>query len=87
MATPGECNLGTVLVTAGSGGLASQILQLFSQRGCTHLHSIDPRQPRHHLQMVTYHKADPTDMATMRRIFETVRPDVVIHTATPNSMR
>ncbi|KAB8199177.1 hypothetical protein BDV34DRAFT_207376 [Aspergillus parasiticus] len=30
----------TIIITGGSGGLASQILQLFSQRGCKHLHSL-----------------------------------------------
>ncbi|EAW20260.1 C-3 sterol dehydrogenase/C-4 decarboxylase family protein [Aspergillus fischeri NRRL 181] len=54
--------LSTVLVTGGSGGLASQILQLFSQRGC---------------------KRDLTDVHAMRQIFHEVKPDVVIHTASP----
>lgn len=83
MTTSGEHNLGIVLVTGGSGGLASQILELFSQRGCTHLHSIDLRQPRHHLDNVTYHEADLTDMAVIRLIFTKIKPDVVIHTASP----
>lgn len=78
-----EEQLSTVLVTGGSGGLASQILQLFSQRGCAHLHSIDLRQPFHRLENVTYHVADLTDSAVIRRIFDDVRPDVVIHTASP----
>lgn len=83
MVTSSERDLGTVLVTGGSGGLASQILQLFSQRGCALLHSIDLRQPHHSLEAVTYHTADLTDMAAMRHIFEDARPDVVIHTASP----
>lgn len=86
MATPEEhspLSLGRVLVTGGSGGLASQILQLFSQRGCEHLHSIDLRQPSRRLDGVTYHVGDLTDSDAMRRIFQDVRPDVVIHTASP----
>ncbi|GIJ82260.1 erg26, C-3 sterol dehydrogenase [Aspergillus pseudoviridinutans] len=73
----------TVLVTGGSGGLASQILQLFSQRGCKSLHSIDLRQPSHLLNGVTYHLGDLTDVNAMRQIFHGVKPDVVIHTASP----
>lgn len=83
MAALEEHHMGTVLVTGGSGGLASQILQLFSQRGCSHLHSIDLRQPPCRLESVTYHLADLTDSTTIRRIFDDVRPDIVIHTASP----
>ncbi|RHZ47894.1 hypothetical protein CDV55_101023 [Aspergillus turcosus] len=75
--------LSTVLVTGGSGGLASQILHLFSQRGCKSLHSIDLRQPSHLLNGVTYHLGDLTDVDAMRQIFHKVKPDVVIHTASP----
>lgn len=76
-------SLSTVLVTGGSGGLASQILQLFSQRGCEHLHSIDLRRPSRHLDGVTYHIGDLTNSDAIRRIFQEVKPDVVIHTASP----
>lgn len=84
MASPEEhCSLSTVLVTGGSGGLASQILQLFSQRGCGQLHSIDLREPSHHLEGITYHIADLTSADMMRQVFDEVRPDIVIHTASP----
>ncbi|KAK6819848.1 hypothetical protein RU639_007153 [Aspergillus parasiticus] len=73
----------TIIITGGSGGLASQILRLFSQRGCKHLHSIDLRQPAHRLDGVTYHIGDLTDSDAMRRIFQDVRPNLVIHTASP----
>lgn len=54
MASPEEHYLlSTVLVTGGSGGLASQILQLFSQHGCGQLNSIDLREPSHHLKGIT----------------------------------
>ncbi|KAH3540829.1 hypothetical protein KXV64_005360 [Aspergillus fumigatus] len=76
-------SLSTVLVTGGSGGLASKILELFSQRGCKRLHSIDIRQPSHLLHGVTYHLGDLTDVDAMRQIFHEVKPDVVIHTASP----
>lgn len=73
----------TVLVTGGSGGLASQILQLLSQHGCKQLHSIDLREPAQHLKDITYHTADLTSAAMMRQVFNQVRPDIVIHTASP----
>ncbi|KAH7379600.1 C-3 sterol dehydrogenase/C-4 decarboxylase family protein [Pyrenochaeta sp. MPI-SDFR-AT-0127] len=73
----------TVLVTGGSGGLANQILQLFSQHGCKRLHSVDLRQPPRYLDGVAYHIGDLTDLEAMRRIFQNTKPDVVIHTASP----
>lgn len=79
-----EHQLGKVLVTGGSGGLASQILRLLVRHGCANLHSIDLREPPCHLKSVKYHVADFTDRTMIRRLFEEVRPDVVIHTASPN---
>ncbi|KAI1526240.1 hydroxysteroid dehydrogenase [Pyrenophora tritici-repentis] len=84
--TSEECSLlrlSTVLVTGGSGGLASQILQLFSQRGCEHLHSIDLRHPLRRLDGITYHVGDLIDSDAMHRIFQNIKPNVVIHTASP----
>ncbi|RMZ72404.1 C-3 sterol dehydrogenase C-4 decarboxylase family [Pyrenophora seminiperda CCB06] len=76
-------NSSTILVTGGSGGLASQLLQLFSQYGCKHLHSVDLRPPHRRLNGVAYHTGDLGDVETMRRIFQNSKPDVVIHTASP----
>ncbi|KAF2015610.1 C-3 sterol dehydrogenase/C-4 decarboxylase family protein [Aaosphaeria arxii CBS 175.79] len=72
-----------ILITGGSGGLASQILQLFSQRGCEYLHSVDLRQPSHRLDGITYHQADLTDPNSMHQVFQEVRPNMIIHTASP----
>ncbi|KAF7516378.1 hypothetical protein G7054_g14182 [Neopestalotiopsis clavispora] len=73
-----------VLITGGSGGLASQILRVFLRVGCAQLHSLDTRQPSCRLDGVTYYTADLTDSGTIRRIFQQVRPGVVIHAASPH---
>lgn len=83
MTSEDDCAQSTILVTGGSGGLASQILQLFLHRGCEKLHSIDLREPFHHLQDITYHIADLTSGEIMRQVFDEVKPDIVIHTASP----
>lgn len=75
--------LGTVLVTGGSGGLASQIIQQVSEFGGTSVHSIDIRHPIKSVNGVTYHLGNLTDYESLRAIFDRVRPDVVIHTASP----
>jgi sterol-4alpha-carboxylate 3-dehydrogenase (decarboxylating) len=76
-------SLGTVLVTGGSGGLASQILQQLSTSEGTTLHSIDIKLPSEPIDNVTYHLADLTDCAALRAVFENVKPEVVFHTASP----
>ncbi|RAH50582.1 C-3 sterol dehydrogenase/C-4 decarboxylase family protein [Aspergillus brunneoviolaceus CBS 621.78] len=73
----------TVLVTGGSGGLASRILQLFAERGCNQLHSLDLREPSHYLPGVSYHTGDLTDADAIRQLFQDVQPETVIHTASP----
>jgi len=75
--------LGTVLVTGGSGGLASQILQQVSTSEGTTLHSIDVKNPTKPIDNVTYHLADLTDYGALRAVFEKVQPEVVFHTASP----
>lgn len=81
MSTYGD--LGTILVTGGSGGLASQILRQLCTSEGTALHSIDIRRPAKPIDNVTYHLADLTDYAALRAIFEQVNPEVVFHTASP----
>ncbi|GAB7328974.1 hypothetical protein MBLNU13_g00838t3 [Cladosporium sp. NU13] len=76
-------SLGTVLVTGGSGGLASQILRQISSSEGTTLHSIDIRPPTKPVDNVTYHLADLTDYGALRNVFERVKPEVVFHTASP----
>nr|POF07206.1 sterol-4-alpha-carboxylate 3-dehydrogenase, decarboxylating [Quercus suber] len=83
MASRPAVEFGTVLVTGGSGGLASQILALFSSRKCGKLHSIDIREPARRVPGVDYHMGDLTDPVAMRKVFEAVKPDAVIHVASP----
>lgn len=78
-----RAELGTVLVTGGSGGLASQILQQISAFKRTSVHSIDIRRPIKRVNGVTYHLGDLTDYGSLRDVFSRVKPDVVIHTASP----
>nr|POF22395.1 sterol-4-alpha-carboxylate 3-dehydrogenase, decarboxylating [Quercus suber] len=83
MAPRNTGEFGVVLVTGGSGGLAGQILTLFSNRKCATLHSIDIREPAQRVPGVDYHLGDLTDPVSMRKVFEAVRPDAVIHVASP----
>lgn len=76
-------SLGTVLVTGGSGGLASQILRQISTCEGTTLHSIDIRHTTKPIDNVTYHPADLTDYGALRAVFEQVKPELVFHTASP----
>lgn len=75
--------LGTVLVTRGSGGLASRILQQISGFDGTSVHSMDIRHPTNSANNATYHLGDLTDYQSLRAIFKQVGPEIVIHTTSP----
>jgi sterol-4alpha-carboxylate 3-dehydrogenase (decarboxylating) len=76
-------SLGTVIVTGGSGGLASQILQQLSTSEGTTLHSLDIKHPTKPIGNVTYYLADLTDYGALCAVFKQVKPEVVFHTASP----
>ncbi|KAL1305717.1 hypothetical protein AAFC00_007304 [Neodothiora populina] len=77
-------SLGKVLVTGGSGGLASQIIAQLIQRNATaQISTVDLRAPAEPIQGCQYHSGDLTDEAAVAKIFAEVKPDVVIHTASP----
>lgn len=78
-----DARLGTVLVTGGSGDLASQILQRLSKLEGTSAHSIDIRHPVKSVEGIIYHLGDLTDYESLHALFKQVKPDVVIHTASP----
>lgn len=76
--------LGHVLVTGGSGGLASQIISLLLSRSATtKLSAIDLRAPAEPIDGCDYHFGDLTDEAVMTKLFAELKPSVVIHTASP----
>lgn len=77
-------SLGHVLVTGGSGGLASQIISLLLSRSATtKLSAIDLRAPAEPIDGCDYHFGDLTDEAVMTKLFAELKPNVVIHTASP----
>lgn len=77
-------SLGHVLVTGGSGGLASQIIRLLVSRSATSkLSAIDLRAAAEPIEGCEYHFGDLTDEAAMTKLFAELKPTVVIHTASP----
>ena len=80
-------SLGHVVVTGGSGFLGHHIVDLLTSRGsCSHITSLDIRPDSNPVANVGFEKADITDYATLLPLFERLRPDAVIHTASPHAM-
>lgn len=78
-------SLGIVLITGGCGFVGSRLAQLLQSRGAySKLAIVDLRPAPNPLDKVDYHFGDITDYAAMKEIFEKVRPNVVIHTASPH---
>jgi sterol-4alpha-carboxylate 3-dehydrogenase (decarboxylating) len=80
-------SLGKVLVVGGCGFLGGHIVSLIVKRHPqTQVVVLDLRtnSNRHASSTVTYHDGDITDLAAMRSLFAQIRPDAVIHTASPH---
>ncbi|ORY09470.1 3-beta hydroxysteroid dehydrogenase/isomerase family-domain-containing protein [Clohesyomyces aquaticus] len=80
-------SLGKVLITGGCGFLGSHIVSLVVKRHPqTQIHVLDLRTSnnRHSSPTVSYHDGDITDAAALSAILLKIKPDSVIHTASPH---
>ncbi|KAB8356690.1 hypothetical protein FH972_024266 [Carpinus fangiana] len=78
--------LGSVLVTGGCGFLGSHIVRLLIGRypaPATKVHVLDLHTNRNTFPEASYHAGDLTDPSSVRKILAQVKPNVVIHTASP----
>ena len=79
-------NLGHVLVTGGTGFLGSTIVNLLNDRkACTKITVLDLRPSANPVAGVEYSFGDITDYDAMLALFRKIKPDAVIHTASPNA--
>jgi len=80
-------SLGKVLVVGGCGFLGSHIVSFIVNRHPqTQVAVLDLRTSsnRNASPTVSYHDGDITDAAAMKALFSQVKPDAVIHTASPH---
>ncbi|KAK5256056.1 erg26, C-3 sterol dehydrogenase [Cryomyces antarcticus] len=76
--------LGHVLVTGGCGFLGHHIVSLLLSRGAaTQISVLDLSVTRNRFPGVSYHAGDITSYESTKSLFATLKPDVVIHTASP----
>ncbi|KAL9031002.1 MAG: hypothetical protein Q9196_000940 [Gyalolechia fulgens] len=76
-------DLGSVLVIGGCGFLGHHIVrQLLDAYTCT-VSVLDLRTTNNRFPNVSYHTGDITSLDSLRPVFDSVRPTVVIHTASP----
>ena len=83
---PGEKvkSLGHVVVTGGSGFLGHHIVSLLASRSaCSKLTSLDLKPAPKPVEGVNYELGDLTDYDKTLALFQKIKPDAVIHTASP----
>lgn len=89
MAAEKKPNLGSVLITGGCGFLGHHIVRVLLRDWTTTSVSVVDlrcdRNRRPESDGIDYYEADITDAAKVVSVFDKVRPDVVIHTASPPS--
>lgn len=86
MAPKTRGTLGRVLVIGGNGFLGHHIVnQAVDSWTTTAVASVDLRCDKNRNSKATYHECDITDTSKLQSIFEQIKPDVVIHTASPTA--
>src|SRR2546421_9411575 len=81
-----SASLGSVMITGGCGMLGSHIVNLLhSRHPKTNISVLDisTARNRHESPAIKYYDGDITSITSVRAVFREVRPDVVIHTASP----
>lgn len=79
--------LGTVLITGGCGFLGHHIVKLLLDSYSCKIAVVDLRTSSNHppgSESVKYFDCDITNTSALLKVFEEVKPNVVIHTASPN---
>lgn len=85
-AAPSVPSLGKVCVIGGCGFLGHHIVKLLHARHpSTTISIIDVRTSANRIEspQISYHDGDITSYESMQALFSTLKPDVVIHTASP----
>lgn len=86
MAPKNRGDLGRVLVVGGNGFLGHHIVnQILNDWSSSHVSSIDLRCDKNRNPAATYQECDITDTDALLSAFENLKPDVVIHTASPQA--
>ena len=83
MASEKKHDLGNVLVIGGCGFLGHHIVNHILSSYTSTLFVLDFRTARNRQPNVTYYDADITSTASVSSVFEEVKPNVIIHTASP----
>lgn len=76
-------SLGSVLVIGGCGFLGHHIVSQLLECYSTQVSVFDLRTDRNRVQAVSYYNGDITSETSVAKVFDEVKPKIVIHTASP----
>ncbi|KAF6220240.1 hypothetical protein HO133_003372 [Letharia lupina] len=88
MTNPRSSNLpSSVLVVGGCGFLGRHIVSQLLEPSTSKVSVLDLRTTDNRLPGASYYDADITSPEAVRAVFEKVRPQIIIHTASPTAMQ
>ncbi|MCJ1468306.1 erg26, C-3 sterol dehydrogenase [Pseudocyphellaria aurata] len=76
-------SLGSVLVIGGCGFLGHHIVSQLRESYTAQVSVLDLRTDRNRIPSISYYDGDITSEADVTRVLEEVKPNVIIHTASP----
>ncbi|MCJ1458067.1 hypothetical protein MMC28_008438 [Mycoblastus sanguinarius] len=80
-------SLGSVLITGGCGFIGSHLVQhLLEQDPAAQIHVLDIDTKSNRFPSVAYHECDISSTDDVSRTMQAIRPRVIFHVASPNSM-
>ena len=80
-----KVSLGKVLVIGGNGFLGHHIVSKLLQEWDAQVMAADLRCSRNRFDGASYHEVNIIDAEALLSLFQTLKPDLVIHTASPTA--
>ena len=70
-----------VLITGSSGFIGTSVCERLGEKNDREIHGVDRVPPKERFEGVVYHSAELSSQAQVRRVVQSVEPDIIVHLA------